>query len=159
MDRIKTIAIIIMMAVITLLGVSHMRQLYQNRLIPPFEIVGAPYLHHGDGMATDEFHPGEVVFIRAHTVRIVECIGRISYSILQMRDIPNNVKYRLYWYVYPEFTGITSPGSFQTDERREIPTWLPPGDYLFSRLGQYNCNGENIINRSPLIPLKVVAAP
>jgi hypothetical protein len=130
---------------------------YKHKLVPPISTVSQPYIHNGDGSLIFDVHPNQQIFIRSFTKRIVECVGKVNYSILTKEpDDELGRHHRTFYYLYPSEEGYTSTGEFITDERRVIPKWLKPGKYFFVRTGSYVCNNIKIDLETFFIQINVI---
>lgn len=96
------------------------------------QVVGNPYIHHGDKVPNNVARPGDLIYVNNKYIRTQRCSMRVA-NLLMNRE---NDRVH-HWTTFNNWLGS---GTWVADEMFVIPKWLPPGNYFVVKKTVAECD-------------------
>lgn len=137
-NNLRTIATFGVLTAGLLFGYSwlddHYRTTVESRETTIHQIVGNPYLHHGDGKPNATAKPGDLIYVHNKYIKSERCHVQVA-NLLINRQTDDVLHFSTFQNWFPS-------GTFTANEMFKLPEWLPEGTYRLMKRSTSFCGDK-----------------
>lgn len=100
------------------------------------QVIGQPYIHHGDKIENNVARPGDLIFVHNKYIRTERCSMAVANLLINPQT--NDVHH------FTTFANWLAAGTFTADEMFKIPDWMPPATYRLVKRTTATCDGKTV---------------